>query len=344
MTWLAGALPGSATALKGVRVFGAIGAGVLALLASAKALRMEEFEPGARLAVAAPGNDAWSGRGIASSAGPLWYDSFFRPLTMPRYAPSHRAQLLLRPRSDDSGRQMDHLGERCARSSRRIILPDPDDLPRADPGGGDRARAGSGSRSPTCSCTRGSHTSSSTCWASGCSGSSSSACGARASSCATTPSPASAPPSRPCSSRCCRSPLTAAIYGSNTIGASGALYGLLLAFALYYPERPILMFMLFPVPAKYFVMILGGSRFCFGQRRGAAGRARGASRRHDLRLPVPERRRRRLTAEIKYRYVKWKMNRLRRKFDVYSGGRSTGTARCTDISPHASATSASPVS
>ena len=28
-----------------------------------------------------------------------------------------------------------------------------------------------------------------------------------------------------------------------------------------------------------------------------------------------------LTAEIKYRYLKWKMNRMRRKFDVYSGGR-----------------------
>ena len=29
-----------------------------------------------------------------------------------------------------------------------------------------------------------------------------------------------------------------------------------------------------------------------------------------------------ITAEIKYRYLKWKMNRLRRKFDVYSGGKS----------------------
>ena len=29
-----------------------------------------------------------------------------------------------------------------------------------------------------------------------------------------------------------------------------------------------------------------------------------------------------LTAELKYRYLKWRMNRLRRKFDVYSGGRS----------------------
>src|SRR5436190_8198408 len=50
---------------------------------------------------------------------------------------------------------------------------------------------------------------------------------------------------------------TRATYGATIIGASGALYGLLLAFALYYPNRPILMFFFFPVPAKYFVAILG---------------------------------------------------------------------------------------
>ena len=27
-------------------------------------------------------------------------------------------------------------------------------------------------------------------------------------------------------------------------------------------------------------------------------------------------------AEIKYRYLKWKINRVRKKFDVYSGGRA----------------------
>ena len=37
-------------------------------------------------------------------------------------------------------------------------------------------------------------------------------------------------------------------YLTITIGASGAIYGLLMAFALYYPETPILMFLLFPVP------------------------------------------------------------------------------------------------
>jgi membrane associated rhomboid family serine protease len=27
-------------------------------------------------------------------------------------------------------------------------------------------------------------------------------------------------------------------------------------------------------------------------------------------------------AEVKYRYLKWKINRVRKKFDVYSGGRA----------------------
>ncbi|MEO8076222.1 MAG: rhomboid family intramembrane serine protease [Acidobacteriota bacterium] len=122
---------------------------------------------------------------------------------------------------------------------------------------------------------------------------------------------------------------TAATYQSVTIGASGALYGLLLAYALYYPDRPILMFLLFPVPAKYFVIIigaisflsatsvggpavahaahLGGILFGYLYLTGGRGGTRGIGS---------------ITAEFKYRYLKWKMNRLRRKFDVYSGGRS----------------------
>ena len=41
-----------------------------------------------------------------------------------------------------------------------------------------------------------------------------------------------------------------------TIGASGAVFGILLAFAMTYPDRPIYMFPFFiPIPAKFFVMI-----------------------------------------------------------------------------------------
>jgi membrane associated rhomboid family serine protease len=113
-----------------------------------------------------------------------------------------------------------------------------------------------------------------------------------------------------------------ATYGKNIVGASGALYGLLLAFALYFPNRPILMFLFFPVPAKYFVAILGAIAFLTSIQGGGTV----AATTHLGGLLVGyvylQSGRGGISAEIKYRYLKWKMNRMRRKFDVYSGGRS----------------------
>jgi membrane associated rhomboid family serine protease len=122
-------------------------------------------------------------------------------------------------------------------------------------------------------------------------------------------------------------PLGDLTYGAVTMGASGALYGVLLAFALYYPNRPILMFLLFPIPAKYFVMIIGGIAF-LSSIGGPSGIAHAA---HLGGLVVGylylRRGRGGLTGEIKYRYLKWKMNRLRKRFDVYSGGRNDWNRR-----------------
>lgn len=42
------------------------------------------------------------------------------------------------------------------------------------------------------------------------------------------------------------------------VGASGAIFGLLLAYGILFGERVIHFMMLFPMKAKYFVMILGG--------------------------------------------------------------------------------------
>lgn len=110
------------------------------------------------------------------------------------------------------------------------------------------------------------------------------------------------------------------MYGAVTMGASGALYGLLLAFGMYYPNRPILMFMLFPIPAKYFVMIIGAIAFLSVDNNRVAHTAHlGGLIFGYLYL---QNGRGGLSAEIKYRYLKWKMNRLRRKFDVHAGGRS----------------------
>jgi rhomboid family protein len=109
------------------------------------------------------------------------------------------------------------------------------------------------------------------------------------------------------------------------VGASGALFGLLLAFAIYYPERPILLLLVW-VPAKIFVMIYGGLALLntFQPSRGVADAAHlGGMIFGYLYLKGGSG----LQSEIKYRYLKWKMNRLRRKFDVYSGGRSNPNDR-----------------
>jgi membrane associated rhomboid family serine protease len=45
------------------------------------------------------------------------------------------------------------------------------------------------------------------------------------------------------------------------IGASGALYGILLAYAMTYPNRLIYVYFLVPVPAKYLVLIFGVFEF-----------------------------------------------------------------------------------
>ena len=115
---------------------------------------------------------------------------------------------------------------------------------------------------------------------------------------------------------------TAPAYGATTIGASGALFGLLLAFALYYPHQPILLMLLFPIPARIFVMIFGGIALLYTFRGGG-----GISHAAHLGGLIAgylylKGGRGGISAEMKYRYLKWKMNRLRRKFDVYSGGRS----------------------
>ena len=119
---------------------------------------------------------------------------------------------------------------------------------------------------------------------------------------------------------------TAPAYVTPAVGASGALFGLLLAYAIYWPERPILLLLVW-VPARVFVMIYGALALLntFQPSRGVADAAHlGGLLFGYLYLQGG---RGGFVAEIKYRYLKWKMNRLRRKFDVYSGGRSDWDGR-----------------
>ena len=46
-----------------------------------------------------------------------------------------------------------------------------------------------------------------------------------------------------------------------TIGCSGAIYGLLLAYGMLFPERIIYLYMVIPIKAKWFVVIMGAIEF-----------------------------------------------------------------------------------
>ncbi|MGE0593749.1 MAG: rhomboid family intramembrane serine protease [Vicinamibacterales bacterium] len=121
------------------------------------------------------------------------------------------------------------------------------------------------------------------------------------------------------------------LYESVTIGASGAIYGVLLAYAVYFPHRIIHYMMLFPIPAKYFVAIMGAIALISSVNASGGGIAHGA---HlggmiaawlYLKSRVPGRLK--VMAEIKYRYLKWRIAKERKRFDVYQGGRADDSTR-----------------
>jgi membrane associated rhomboid family serine protease len=120
------------------------------------------------------------------------------------------------------------------------------------------------------------------------------------------------------------SPLPGAesMYHTVTIGASGAVYGILLAYAVYFPNRLIYIYMIIPIPVKYFVMIMGAIAFLSSVGSSGSGYAHVA---HLGGLVVGylylKGLRGRPLDELRYRWLKWKMNRARSRFDVYSGGR-----------------------
>jgi len=113
------------------------------------------------------------------------------------------------------------------------------------------------------------------------------------------------------------------IYYPVTVGASGVIYGLLLAYGMYFPNRPIYLYFIFPIPARIFVMIVGAIAFISAMSGPGSGVAHSA---HLGGLVVGylylKTLRSRPMDELKYRYLRWKMGRARNRFDVYSGGRS----------------------
>jgi len=106
---------------------------------------------------------------------------------------------------------------------------------------------------------------------------------------------------------------------ARTIGASGAIYGVLLAYGVLYPDRTVLFFFLFPMKAKYFVMIIGGIVFLNSFQGGGnvshvahlGGMVFGYL---FLKARMP---RTHLIGGANDWYQRWKRERARRKFQVY---------------------------
>jgi membrane associated rhomboid family serine protease len=108
-------------------------------------------------------------------------------------------------------------------------------------------------------------------------------------------------------------------WNTSTIGASGAIYGLLLAFGVMYPDTTILFSFLFPIKAKYFVMIYGAIELlaALGTRNtGVSNIAHLGGMAFGfiylkMHFPTMD------LEEVRGWYRRWKMQRAKKKFQVY---------------------------
>jgi membrane associated rhomboid family serine protease len=109
---------------------------------------------------------------------------------------------------------------------------------------------------------------------------------------------------------------------TRTIGASGAIYGLLLAFGVMYPNQTVLMNFLFPIRAKYLVMIYGAIALlsALGENSGVSNVAHlGGMLFGFLYLKARVNLRFRFTAvqDLRRAWNTWRLRRAKRKFQVY---------------------------
>jgi membrane associated rhomboid family serine protease len=110
-------------------------------------------------------------------------------------------------------------------------------------------------------------------------------------------------------------------YEGVTIGASGAVYGILMAWALLFPHREILFMFIFPLRARMFVFIVGAIAFLSAVGASGSGVSNlahlGGLLAAWLYLKGPGS----LRPELGYWLTRWRMERMRRKLNLHRGGR-----------------------
>ena len=105
-----------------------------------------------------------------------------------------------------------------------------------------------------------------------------------------------------------------------TIGASGALYGILLANGLLFPNRQILFMFFIPMKAKHFVILIGALAFYSTLTQEGSGISHVAHL-SGLLIGYLYLRGWGHVRNLHQRYLEWKLKRLKRKYRVIDGNR-----------------------
>lgn len=114
--------------------------------------------------------------------------------------------------------------------------------------------------------------------------------------------------------------------GRPTIGSSGAIFGILMVYAILFADREILWGFLIPIKVKYFVLIIGAVAFLssFGVNSGVSNFAHlGGLLFGYLYLKTPQIQFDPL-APMRRQYRDWKLQRAKKKFQVYLRKQGSG--------------------
>src|SRR5579872_7023928 len=115
-----------------------------------------------------------------------------------------------------------------------------------------------------------------------------------------------------------------------TVGSSGAIYGILLASAVMWPDRQMLFYFLIPLKMKYFVMIIGAIAFfnSFNPASPVSDVAHlGGMLFGYVFLKLPRMRNADPIGALQESYQKWKLERAKKKFQVYMRKQGSGRDR-----------------
>jgi membrane associated rhomboid family serine protease len=101
-----------------------------------------------------------------------------------------------------------------------------------------------------------------------------------------------------------------------TLGCSGAIFGLLLAYGMIFPDRPIYLYMIVPIKAKWFAVIMGVMEFVASYSDAGSGISHVAHLGGML-FGFFYLRGWNLPYTLQRRYHDWRRARLRSRFEVY---------------------------